>query len=382
MALKGKARRYLVVAGVAAVVLAGVGAIAARGGSHDGSHTQEAAAQLDFMQNQLTQLRQEHLAYDLALPGSVQALSQATVRAKLGAVVEKVFVREGDPVRAGELLAEFDTEPLRAMLAERDATLASARAQLDQAQKTREANAQLVRQSFITQNAFDAADANYQAQSANVQAASAQLAQIRLQLADTTVRAPISGFVARRYVQAGEKVGVDSQLFSIVDLSRLEVQAHAAAVDVARVIPGARAQVEIEGLSEHALAGRVERINPSADPGSRVIDLYVSFPNEHNRARTGMFASVRLHLPAERAVGALPASAVQSEGGQSIVWTIEKGRLARHVVSTGRRDEQRQLVEIIGGIDATQSVLATRFDNLHEGAAARVLAKSDAAHVL
>lgn len=354
------------------VVVAGVGAYAALSGHP--STMQDAPVPLDFQAAQLTQPQARRLAVNLSLPGTVQAVSQAMVRSKLSAVLAQVRAREGDTVAAGQVLAEFETAPLLALRAEREAGLASARANLEQAKRTREANAQLVQRNFITQNAFDTADANFQAQEAAVAAAAAQLSQAQLQLDDAVVRAPIGGVVARRFVQPGEKVGVDTQLLSIVNLSQLEVQAQAAVADVARVLPGAPADVEIEGLSGQHFRGRVDRINPSADPGSRSIDLYVSFPNERNLVRTGMFANVGLRLTAEREAPTLPLTAVQQEAGQTVVWAIKDGRLARHVVTVGHRDETAQLVEILGGIASTDQILATRFDNLKDGAPVRVVA--------
>jgi len=372
MAISGKRRKIIVIAVIATVVAGGVAAIAARSGH--GEAPGDTPATLEFQASQLATPVSRRLVYDLELPGTVQALSQAVVRSKLSAVLKQIDVREGDAVAAGQILAEFDTAALRAQLAERQAGLASAKANLEQAQRTRAANAQLVQRNFITQNAFDTADANFQAQAANVDAAQAQLAQTQLQLDDAVVRAPIGGLVARRYVQSGEKVAMDAQLLSIVNLSQLEVQAQAAVSDVARVTPGTGADVQIEGLSGLHFHGRVDRINPSADPGSRSIDLYVSFPNEHNLVRTGMFANVKLHLAADRETPTLPLAAIQSDAGQPVVWTIKDGHLTRHIVTVGRRDQQAQLAEVLGGLEPGVQVLASRFDNLKDGAAARVLA--------
>lgn len=377
MAPAARRRRWILVAAAGTVVaVAAVAAYAALAGTAAKAGKDVARATLEFQPSQILHPAPRRLAFDLAMPGTVQATSQAIVRSRLSAVVQKVGVREGDAVRAGQVLAEFDTAALREQLAERQAGLASARANLEQSQRTREANAQLVKQSFITQNAFDTADAAYQAQSANVLAAQAQMAQVQIQLDDALVRAPIGGRVARRFVQPGEKVGQDAQLFTIVDLTQLEVQAQAAAADVARVQPGAPALVRVEGLSGQEFHGRIERINPSADPGSRSIDLYVSFANEHEQVRTGMFANVRLHLVADREVTALPFTAVQTDAGQSVVWTFQDGRLARRVVTLGRRDETAQLVEILGGVDLADQVLATRFDNLEDGGPARIVAEA------
>jgi len=288
-------------------------------------------------------------------------------------------VREGDRVRAGQVVVEFDTAHLRTQLAERQATLESARAQLAQTERTREVNAQLVKQNFISQNAFDTADAAHRAQLAAVAAAQAQLDQTRLMLSDAVVHAPIGGVVAKRHVQPGEKVPFDAPLMWIVDLAQLEVQAQAAVSDIAQVATGARAEVEIEGLAERTFVGRVDRINPSAEPGSRTINVYVGLANENSLLKAGMFARVRLRAQRDREVPALPVSAIQSDAGQNIVWIIVDEKLAKRVVTVGRRDERAQLIEIVNGLDSSDRVIATKFDNLRDGLAAKIVGGTPAA---
>lgn len=331
---------------------------------------------LEFAVEDVVRLARRPLAADVELTGSVQAVSQATVRAKLAAEVRKVLVREGDRVRAGQTVAEFDTAQLRAQLAERSAALASAEAQLVTATRTREANAQLVKQSFISKNAFDTAEGSYQAQLAAVSMAKAQLEQTKIVLEDALVRAPIAGVVSKRHVQPGEKVGFDAPLVSLVDLSDLEVQAQASLADIAKIRPGMPAHVAVEGLADRRFGGKVERINPSAEPGTRSINVYVSLKNEDSVLRAGMFARVRLGLATEREVPALPLTAVRGEGAQSYVWVIASGKLERRAVTVGTRDERAQLVEIVSGLQPADAVLATKFDQLEPGRAARVLGAS------
>jgi membrane fusion protein, multidrug efflux system len=328
---------------------------------------------LEFAANDVVRLQPRRLAVELALPGSVHAMSQATVRAKLSAEVRRVLVREGDRVVAGQTVAEFDTAQLRAQLAERTATYESAKAQLATTERTRQANAQLVKQNFISQNAFDTADSAYRAQLAAVAAARAQLEQTQILMADAVVRAPIAGTVAKRNVQPGEKVAFDAPLLSIVDLSQLEVQAQVPVSDVARLKAGMPAQVEIEGIAGLRLAGRVERINPSTEPGTRSINIYVSLPNEDSMLRAGMFARVALVTSAEAEVPALPISALRVDNGTTFVWIVADGKLVRRLVDVGRRDERVQMVEIVGGLSASDTVIATKFDNLKDGLAAKVI---------
>jgi membrane fusion protein, multidrug efflux system len=341
---------------------------------------------LEFAATDIVKLQARRLERELAVPGSVQAVSQATVRAKLSAEVKRVLVREGDRVTAGQTIAEFDTAQLRAQLAERSATYESARAQLATTERARQANAQLVKQNFISQNAFDTADSAFQAQLAAAAAARAQLEQTQLLLADAVVRAPISGTISKRNVQPGEKVGFDAPLLSIVDLSQLEVQAQVPVSDVARLRKGMQTQVEIEGMPGRTIAGRLERINPSTEPGTRTINIYVALPNDEALLRAGMFARVSV-VTADTEVPALPMAAVRSENGTTFVWTVRDGRIERRLVEVGRRDERAQLIEVRGGLGADDIVLGTKFDNLKDGLAARVMsdlgeakmAKKDAA---
>ena len=360
-----------VVLGLAAV--AGAGALTVqRRNTQQEAERKGAKPPLEFTQSDVVRLERRRLSVQAELPGTVQAVSQAIVRAKVAAEVKRVLVREGDTVEAGQQLAEFDTATLRAQLAERTAALMSARAELGTAKRTRDANEQLLKQNFISQNAFDTTEGTFQGKLASVELAKAQLEQTQIMLNDAVVRAPISGIISKRYVQPGEKVGFDAMMIGIVDLSLLEVSAQASLMDIAKITPGMPARVQIEGLPERAFDGRVERINPSAESGTRSINVYVSLKNEGTLLKAGMFARVRLTMDAERDAAALPVSAVRGEGVQTYVWLIVANRVERRTVTTGTRDDRAHLVEILSGVQPSEDVLATKFDNLQHGLPARI----------
>ena len=369
-------KRWMVLAGLAVAIGVGVLLAAQTGVVKIGAKAEQKKKEpppLAFAATDIVRLAPHRLSVELAMPGTVQAFNQATVRSKLSAEVRRLPVREGDRVAAGQVIAEFDTAQLRNQLAERQATLESARATLAQTERTRASNAQLVKQSFISKNAFDTADDAYRAQAAAVQAAEAQLAQTQLLLSDAVVRAPIAGQVAKRYVQPGEKVAFDAPLLHIVDLSRLELQAQAPVADVARIAQGAEVEVEIEGLAGQPYRGRIDRINPTTEAGSRMIAVYVMLPNDDGRLRGGMFAKVRLQVGSDAPVPALPVTAVQDDRGQSYVWIVAEGKLARRNVVTGARDERAQRIEITSGLSGTEQVIGTKFDNLREGMLANIV---------
>jgi len=369
-------KRWMVLAGLAVAIGVGVLLAAQTGVVKIGAKAEQKKKEpppLAFAATDIVRLAPHRLSVELAMPGTVQAFNQATVRSKLSAEVRRLPVREGDRVAAGQVIAEFDTAQLRNQLAERQATLESARATLAQTERTRASNAQLVKQSFISKNAFDTADDAYRAQAAAVQAAEAQLAQTQLLLSDAVVRAPIAGQVAKRYVQPGEKVAFDAPLLHIVDLSRLELQAQAPVADVARIVQGAEVEVEIEGLAGQPYRGRIDRINPTTEAGSRMIAVYVMLPNDDGRLRGGMFAKVRLQVGSDAPVPALPVTAVQDDRGQSYVWIVAEGKLARRNVVTGVRDERAQRIEITSGLSGTEQVIGTKFDNLRDGMLANIV---------
>lgn len=368
-------KRWIVLAGLAVLIVAGGGIAMQSGMLKSGAQAETKKKEpppLAFAASDVVRLAPRKLAVELSMPATVQAFNQTTVRSKLSAEVRRLPVREGDRVAAGQVIAEFDTAQLHNQLAERQATLESARATLAQTERTRATNAQLVKQNFISQNAFESADDAFRAQAAAVRAAEAQLAQTQLQLSDAVVRAPISGLVAKRHVQPGEKVAFDAPLLYIVDLDRLEVQAQAPVSDVARIAGGAEVEVDIEGLPGESYKGRIDRINPTTEAGSRMIAVYVTLPND-GRLRGGMFAKVRMHIGGDAAVPTLPVTAVQDDRGQSYVWIIADGKLARRNVTTGVRDERAQSVEITSGLKGDEQVIGTRFDNLREGMLANIV---------
>jgi RND family efflux transporter MFP subunit len=304
----------------------------------------------------------------------VQPSRSAVVKAKVAGEVRALTVREGEVVTAGQVIGRIDTADLEARLIERQGALESARAQLALAEKTRATNQTLLKQNFISQNAFDNSESSFNVARGGAKSAEAQVQIARNALKDAVLTAPLAGIVAKRHVQAGEKVNFDTPVVTVVDLGTLELNAMVPAVDVPELGLGMPVDLAIDGFGERRFSGRVERINPATEPGTRAIVVYVGIPNVDGTLKGGMFATGRIALAAAPPVPTLPAAAVRTEAGQSYVWTIDDGKLVRRVVVTGRRDDEAGRVEIKTALPAGAQVLAARFDNLKEGAPAMVKA--------
>jgi len=328
---------------------------------------------LEFSPADLARVEAQPLSRWLPVSGAVQPVRQATVKAKVSGDVRQVTVREGEPVQAGQVLARIDTADLEAKLLERSGALESARAQLAMAAKMQATNQALLKQNFISQNAYDNSESSVSVSQGTVKSAEAQVQLARNALRDATAISPLAGVVAKRHVQPGEKVAFDSPLVTVVDLRDLELQALVPAVDVPELALGMTVELAID---ERRFTGRVERISPSTEPGTRAYFVYVGIPNADRALRGGMFATGRIALAAQSGVPTLPATAVRTEAGQTFVWTIDGGKLARRNVVVGRRDDEMGRVEIKSALPPGLPVLAARFDNLKEGAPALVKASS------
>ena len=370
-------RRRIIVAFVVLLVVAGIsGAIAMRvakkAAESRENDNNKAPVTLEFAPTDLAVVSATTLGRRLPVSGTMQPVRQATVKAKVSGDVRVITVRDGDTVQAGQMLVRVDTADLDAKLIERQGQLESAKAQLALAEKTLATNQKLLKQNFISQTAFDSSESSLNVSRGSVMSAEAQVRLAQNALKDSVATAPLSGVVAKRHVQPGEKVAFDTPLVTVVDLREMELQAMVPAVDIPELKVGMTVDLTVDGFGDRKFTGRIERINPATEPGTRAIFVFVGIPNPNSDLRGGMFATGRIALAPGAPVMSLPLSAVRSEAGQTFVWAIDDGKLVRRMIVIGRRDEESGRVELKTALPPTLKVLAARFENLKEGAPALV----------
>jgi RND family efflux transporter MFP subunit len=338
----------------------------------------DAVVPLEFTAADLAYVGPASLTRWLPVSGTLRPLNQTTVKAKVPGEVRQVTVREGDSVKTGQVIARLDTADLEAKLAERIGALEASRAQFALAEKTREQNRLLLKQKFISQTAYDAAESNLSVTQGTLKSNEAQVQLARNALRDALVVSPLSGVVAKRHVEPGEKVPLDAPLVTIVDLHEMELQAMVPANDIPELTIGMKVTLSIDGFGERHFTGTIERINPTTEAGTRAILVFVHIPNPGGELRGGMFGTGRVTLAAGAPVPTLPATAVRTEAGQNFVWTVEDGKLARRIVTVGRRDDSAGRVEVKTALPSGVPVLAAPFDNLKVGLPAVVRATTPA----
>ena len=318
------------------------------------------------------------MATTIEFSGPLVAPQTAIVRAKTGGTLLSLAVAEGSRVKAGQLIGTIDGADISSRLAERQALVESARASATQAERTHASNQRLADQQFISSTALDQSRAALDTARAQERAALAQLDTVRVASRDNHILAPISGIVAKRHAVAGEKVSAEQNIVTIVDLATLELAGSVGTHEVSQLSPGVPVQLKVEGVDQ-TVTGKIARIAPAAEPGTRSIGVTIELPNADEKLRAGQYALAKVELADPQKRLTVPLTAIANTAGQDHVWLIENGLLARRAVTVGRRDGREGRVEVLAGVTPASQVLAARFDNLREGGKALVVAVKSAA---
>jgi len=318
----------------------------------------------------VSEVRSQTLVRSIPVSGSLTAQRSAIVKAKVAAELLSLKVREGDRVKAEQLIGKLDPQEFDTRLQQARQQAASAKAQWQIAKQNLDNNQALVQQGFISRNALDTSVSNADAARATYEATQSAVDLARKALKDAAVRAPLSGLVSQRFAQAGERVGVDGRSVEIVDLSSLELQAPLSPQELMQVRIGTPATLKLDGLDE-PVAARIARINPSASADTRAVMVYLSL-TPHPALRQGLFAQGKIMLEQRQAL-VIPASAVTRESGSDQVLRVEGGKVVKVKVSLGAHAAQgadgQSLVEVLQGLQAGDVVLGNAAGTVREGQA-------------
>jgi RND family efflux transporter MFP subunit len=305
----------------------------------------------------------------LPVSGTLKASQMAMVKARVAGELMDLVVREGDKVQAGQVIARIDPTEFQARERQAKQQADAALAQVDIAQKQFDNNQALVAQGFISQTALQNSTATLNGAKATHMAAMAALDVTRKALEDTTIRSPISGQIAQRLAQPGERVALDGRVVEVVNLAQLELEVALPAADASLVRPGMTAQMKIEGL-EDPVTAKVLRINPTAQAASRSVLVYLGMEGQEG-LRQGLFTEGTLGTRSIQAL-AVPLSSVRTDKPQPYVQVVEADRVRHVTVQPGTRTEKTlhnitlTWVEV-QGLSAGAQVLSASAGGVREG---------------
>ena len=292
------------------------------------------AAVMGIQASDLLLVEPQMLVNSLPISGNLKAINTVAVKARVPGELIEIKGREGDSVKAGEVVARLDPTEFQRRLRQAEQQADAAKTQIDIAKRQFDNNKALVDQGFISKTALDTSQATLAGAQATYNAALAGADLARKTLEDTVMRSPISGQIATRLAQPGEHVGMDMRLMDIVDLGSLELEATLSPADSVDVRIGQEAALSLEGRAQ-TINAKVLRINPSVQANSRSVLVYLRLQSTTG-LKQGMYAQGELQLSLSKTV-AVPLSAVRTDKPQPYVQMLVNNKVAHQTVSLGER---------------------------------------------
>lgn len=291
--------------------------------------------------------------------GTLQALRVADLVALQPGVVLELKVEEGDVVEPGQLLVRLDGRGTQLQAARDRLSARNAAQELERLQQLRDvlSREELDKQRYAAESAL----------------ASAQVSRHQASL--TTIAAPFAGTITRRHIDIGNLAGASTSLYTIADLSALDLKLHVPEREASAVQSGAPARLELQDGS--AFEAKVERRAPIVDPLTGTVEFTVRARGYPRGAVPGAFVRASLRVDVRESAPSLPRSAIVEVEGKPYVYAVEDGRARRRPVELGLTGEER--VEVRGGVEATAQVVLDAGTGITEGMPVRVRGAAEAA---
>lgn len=307
---------------------------------------------------ELATVRSDAQAGSWAAEGSVEAVRWVDIAPQVAGRVVALPVKAGDMVKSGQLLARIDARAAQETATASAAQAEAARASYQVAQKEYVRQRQLLEKQYISQAAFDRAEAQYKAALAGANAQLAAANAARAQSAFFELNAPFAGIVADVPASIGDMAMPGHPLLTFYDPSALRVSAHLPEAAAIALKSGTALRLEFPNLkgAQHIFDTAHWNLLPAADPGSHTVELRIDLPEQFGTATPGNFA--RVWLPGERSGQThlyVPSKALFRRAELTAAYVVDnQGKVQLRVVRVGH--ESGGETEVLAGLSAGEHV--------------------------
>ncbi|MBV6522096.1 MAG: Macrolide export protein MacA [Gemmatimonadaceae bacterium] len=311
-----------------------------------------------------------------SISGTLTPEREATARAQLSGSLLAVLVDQGVRVRAGQVLVRIDDRTVRDTWLSAKSAHTTAENSAQMVERELQRAERLSQSGAIADRDLEQARWNNTAAQSQLADARARLTLAQKQLDDAQVRAPFDGIVSARMVSTGDIVQPGGALLTIVDPSSMRLEASIPASDLTMVKLGAPVTFTVSGYPGRGFAGKVTRMNPTADVSTGQVRITVSIPNVRSDLVGGLFAQGRVGTARRQGLVA-PVTAVDLRGIKPNVLRLKDGRVERVEVEIGIKDEETERVEILSGVVEGDTLLVGAAQGLTPGTLVKVMTASD-----
>ena len=298
--------------------------------------------------------------------GQLTAKAEATIAAQVDGQITEIRAREGDAVEAGDVLLIVDPERRKLEVANAKAQLAEDREELAVASRNYERTKRLSKGNAASEMRLDEDRTRESLARSAKNGAEARLGLARRALEDATVRAPFSGFIARRHVSVGEYLTPGTALYVLVALDPIEVEFTLAEIDSSKVALGHTVEVSLAPYPDETFVATVSMISPTIDSRTRTLRVKAELPNPEGRIRPGLFAHTYLGVSERRAALVVPEDAIVQRADGAVIFRVDASeRVDRIQVETGAvRDGW---VEIRSGLEQSDLIVVRGQARIDDG---------------
>jgi membrane fusion protein (multidrug efflux system) len=283
---------------------------------------------------------QRQLQVDIEAVGTARANESVSVTSKTSNTVTAIRFKEGQLVRRGAVLVEFDPAQAQADLAAAEAARIESRANYERSRAL--ANTQV-----LSASQMDQIEATLKANEARVAAAQARLN-------DTVIRAPFSGRTGLRRVSVGGLVSPGTMITTLDDTSLIKIEFTVPQAHQHVLREGLAVSAQASGLPGRTFEGKVITVDSRVDPVTRAISVLAGIANDDGILKPGTFMAVRMHSSPTAAL-LIPEAAIVPEQGRMFAFVVEDGVALKREITIGRR--QPGEVEVASGLEQGQRVI-------------------------
>lgn len=287
--------------------------------------------------------------------GSLRSDESVIVRAEQSGRITALNFKEGQPVKAGQVLVQLDDSLARAELEQAKANQKLAKAKFDRAVELQQKN-------FISGQARDEAENALRVADATVSLAEAKLTKL-------VIKSPFSGTVGLRSASVGDYVKDGQDIVNLEKTDPIKVDFKVPELFQSKISVGQALSVSLDALPGKPYSGRVYAVNPQLDTAGRAVVLRAQMDNHGGALKPGMFARVRLTLADTGDTVVVPEQSVAMQGEEQIMFKVVDGRAMRTKVEVGQRRDGK--VEIVEGISGSDTIVVAGWQRLRDGAAVR-----------
>ncbi|WP_199608675.1 efflux RND transporter periplasmic adaptor subunit [Flocculibacter collagenilyticus] len=288
----------------------------------------------------------------------LEAKEETEVTSKVSGIVEKIFVEEADYVEKGQIIAQLDSNRFELQLQKAKAEYNRVKSELNRIEK-------------VHGKKYVSAD-QYTQLKWQLEAAKVQLNIAKLDVEETSIKAPISGFIAKRHAKVGNLINQyqENSLFHIVNLDELQGIIHLPEQQLQFVKPKLNATLKLSAISQPQKA-YIERISPVIDAQTGTFKVTLKVPNPQHTLKAGMFAKVDINYDTHTNVVRIPRTAVIEMDNQHTVYIVEENKVSKKILEIGY--QEGGYYEVINGVATGQQVVTAGHNNLKDQAKVQIV---------